>query len=82
MAFMDSKAILTKSFHDINTGNTGYIDAFEVEVVFKKYYESIGRKLDYETLKTKVRAFMERVDTDGDKKITLDEFLAYFLKSE
>jgi len=54
MAFMDAKAILTKSFQEIDTGKTGYIDAFEVEEVFKKYYEGIGRKLDYETMKNKV----------------------------
>jgi len=82
MAFMDAKAILTKSFHDIDTGRTGYIDAFEVEDVFKKYYASMGRQLDYETLKSKVIAFMKRVDIDDDKKITLDEFLDYFLKRD
>jgi len=77
---MDAKAILTKSFHDIDTTRSGYIDAFEVEEVFKNFYAGMGRNLDYETLKSKVIAFMKRVDVDDDKKITLDEFLDYFLK--
>jgi len=79
---MDAKAILTKSFYDMDTGRTGYIDAFEVEEVFKKYYASIGRTLDYETLKNKVLAFMKRVDVNDDNKISLEEFLDYFMKRE
>jgi len=82
MAFMDAKAILTKSFHDIDVHRTGYIDAFEIEEVFKKYYAGMGRNLDYESLKSKVMAFMKRVDVDDNKKITLDEFLDYFLKRD
>jgi len=56
----------------------GYLDPFEVEEVFKKYYAEKGKKIDYEQLKNKVLAFIKKVDVAGDGQISLNEFLAYF----
>ena len=46
--------ILTKTFREIDTDKSGFIDAFEVEEVFKKYYSEKNKAVGYEELKNKV----------------------------
>lgn len=81
MSYSMRKAILTKTFHEMDVSQTGYLDGFEIEDVFIKYYTSIGADIEYETIMNKVLDFMKRVDTNGDKKVSLNEFLSYFLSN-
>ena len=79
-SFADAKAMMTKAFLDMDKDGNGYIDMWEVEQVFREYYKKKGKTIDYEQMKEKVVKFMNKVDQNGDKQISLDEFLEYFLK--
>jgi len=77
-SFLDDKAILIQAFEAMDKDGDGYLDPFEVEEVFKKFYTDKGKKIDYEQLKNKVLAFVKKIDAAGDGHISLAEFLAYF----
>jgi len=80
--FMDDRAILKCAFESMDKDGDGFLDPFEIEQVFRKYYESKGKSIKYEQLKNKVLAFMRKVDVSGDGQISLDEFLAYFTNQD
>jgi Ca2+-binding EF-hand superfamily protein len=81
-AFLDDKAILTSAFNSMDKDGDGFLDHFEIHAVFTSYYNTKlekGNKLDYEKLTTKVMKFMRKVDKNGDGKISLSEFIDYFM---
>jgi len=79
MALQACVAVITKTFHDMDTNKDGYLDGYEIEAVFLKHHQDMGQQIGFKELKSKVANFMQKLDRDGDKKISLDEFLDYFL---
>jgi len=80
MALQSCLAVITKTFREMDTNKDGFLDGFEVEAVFKKYHEEMGQPIGWKQLKEEVSDFMKNVDDNGDKKISLGEFLDYFLR--
>ncbi len=64
------EAKLRKAFKDLDTDNSGTLDAGEI----KKALSSCGTKITDET----AAAIIKQVDRDGDGKVNVKEFLAVF----
>jgi len=75
-----AKEFLTKAFHEVDSNKSGFIEGKELENVLKYYYKSAGKQCpDCGKLKADTEAFMKKVDKNHDNKISLTEFLDYFM---
>ena len=75
----DIKAILTKAFNAVDKDGNGYIDPTELKSVITTYYQNSKKPHDDAKIEEDSTKFFTSVDRDDDKKVTLDEFMQYFL---
>jgi Ca2+-binding EF-hand superfamily protein len=78
---------LTDCFNAFDTDKSGFIDEKELQNVITTYVKHKDCPASYKATYSdpaKVKAacedFIKEVDTSGDKKISLKEFLAFFAK--
>jgi len=76
----DMTAKLTKAFQEVDRDHSGSLEANELEMVLKAYYKSVGKQADQATIASEVSGFMRDVDKNHDNKISLDEFVKYFMQ--
>jgi Ca2+-binding EF-hand superfamily protein len=79
------KKVLTDCFKDIDKDHSGFIEQKELESLLKAYFSHPDCPAEYKNtpeaeIKKQCQDFIKEVDTSGDKKISLDEFLNFFLK--
>jgi len=76
----NAEAALTKAFRSVDLDHSGSIDTAEVEKVLEAYYKHSGKPIDHAKIKNESAAFMRDVDKNKDNKISLDEFVKYFMQ--
>jgi len=76
----DITAKLTKAFQEVDRDHNGTLEPSELEMVLKSYYKSVGKQADQSTISKEVASFVKEVDKNHDNKISLDEFVKYFLQ--
>jgi len=69
---------LKEAFEAFDTDNSGTIDLKELEAVMRSYFELVKEAHDDKKVKEVSAKIMKSVDTGGDGKINLDEFLKAF----
>jgi len=69
--------LATKFFNSVSGQNNFYVDEKEL----RKFYKSLDTTLmPAEAINKLVQKSMQEMDTDGDKKITLDEMKEFYIK--
>jgi len=76
----EAKSALTKAFRTIDVDHSDFIDEQELEKVLMHYYKATGKTCDQSNIKTEALAFLKEVDKNKDGKISLDEFVNYFMQ--
>jgi len=76
----DAEKGLRAAFQAVDKDNSGSIDAKEVEAILVKYYQDKKKPCDQAKLKKDVQSFLADVDKNHDSKVSLDEFLKYFMQ--
>jgi len=76
----DAEKGLREAFKAVDKDNSGSIDAKEVEAILVKYYQDKKKPCDQAKLKKDVQSFLADVDKNHDSKVSLDEFLKYFMQ--
>jgi Ca2+-binding EF-hand superfamily protein len=78
---------MTECFRSVDTDNSGFIDMNELEKVIGAFCGHTDIPAGHKQLyndPAKVKAacenFMKQADTNGDRKISLGEFIDYFTK--
>jgi Ca2+-binding EF-hand superfamily protein len=74
----DRVVIFTNMFKRNDTDHDGYLDAQEVREYFRRFSIKMGKAATEADLDGFVRDFA-LVDTNGDGKVSLEEFIAYFM---
>jgi len=75
-----AKEALTKAFHLVDKDKSNYIDKQEIEHVINAYLRSIGQPCDADKCRKYAADFLKEVDKNKDNKISLEEFLNYFMQ--
>jgi len=75
-----AREALTKAFHQVDKDRSNFIEEREVENVLNHYYKATGKQCDSAKCKHEATAFLKEVDKNKDGKISLDEFVNYFMQ--
>jgi len=76
----DAEKSLRAAFNAIDTDHSGSIEGKEVEAVLVAYHKSKGKPQDSAKLKKEVQSFLNDCDKNHDNKVSVDEFLKYFMQ--
>jgi Ca2+-binding EF-hand superfamily protein len=82
----DLKKVLTDCFNDIDKDKSGFIEQAELEQLLRAYFKHADCPAEHklnssdEDIKKQALEFIKDVDTSGDKKISLEEFITFFTK--
>lgn len=75
----DIKAILMKAFKAVDRDGNGFIDRNELKDVLTSFYQSSKKPYDAAKLEEDSNKFFLTVDRNDDQKVTLEEFVQYYL---
>jgi len=76
----DIMAKLTRAFQEVDKDHSGSLEVSELELVLKSYYKSVGKPFDQTKISTEVASFVKEVDKNHDNRISMDEFVKYFMQ--
>jgi Ca2+-binding EF-hand superfamily protein len=81
MSAADVKDVLTKLFKEVDKDNSGQLDKNEVEAALKKFYSGpdVKNKWDDARVKKETADFFKSADKNNDSKVTLKEFIDYYV---
>jgi len=76
----DAEKCLKEAFNSVDTDHSGFVEEKEVTAVLTAYYKSKGKPCDPAKMDKDVKSFLADVDKNNDNKISLDEFVKYFMQ--
>ena len=79
----ETRQCLEKAFKEVDADNSGFIDVGEVEKVLRGVYSAPnfkGKRADDAEIKKEAQDMITNMDQNGDKKVSLAEFITFFSK--
>ena len=74
---------LEKAFKEVDADNSGFVEAGEIEKVLRGVYNAPnfkGKRADDVEIKKEAQDMITTMDQNGDKKVSLSEFITFFTK--